>query len=56
MKPVKRALVDGRSPYGYLKSHYATKQEAQLQRVEQSAFLYISLYALAENLKDRLGK
>jgi|YNPMSStandDraft_2_1061718.scaffolds.fasta_scaffold42351_2 hypothetical protein len=37
VKPVERALVDERSPYGYLKSHHATKQEAQLQKVEQSA-------------------
>jgi len=31
--------VDNRSPYGTPKSHPATKQEAQLQKVEQSAGL-----------------
>ncbi len=37
VKPVERALVDDRSPTGYLKSHHATKQEAQLKNVEQSS-------------------
>ena len=41
VKPVERALVDERSPYGYLKSHPAIKQEAQLQKVDQSAGLSI---------------
>jgi putative transposase len=35
--PVERALVDDRSPTGYLKSHHASKQEAQPFTVEQSA-------------------
>jgi hypothetical protein len=30
------------APTGYLKSHHATKQEAQLQKVEQSAFVEIT--------------
>jgi hypothetical protein len=34
-----QSLVDDRSSYGLPKSHHATKQEAQLKKAEQSAWL-----------------
>jgi len=38
VKPVEQALVDDRSPMGYLKSHPATKQEAQLKTSSNSLY------------------